>query len=50
MNKNKDKGTFIRLTEQELERMHILKKKHAINISALIRNTINKIYEDLEKV
>lgn len=49
INMNKNKGTFVRLTEEELERMHILKYKYALNISALIRNVINKTFEDLEK-
>ncbi len=47
---NKNKGTFIRLTEEDLIKMHILKKKHAINISALFRNLITDTYIKCESI
>lgn len=44
---NKNRGTFVRLTDEELNKLHILKKEYAINISALFRNTINISYTQL---
>lgn len=44
----KDKGTFIRLSTIELEMLKILKSKHYINISAMIRDHIKIIYDKYE--
>jgi rRNA-processing protein FCF1 len=44
----KDKGTFIRLSIVELEMLKILKEKHYINISAMIRDFIKETYKKYE--
>jgi len=51
MNKKqyKNRGTFVRLTDNEMMYLQILKNKHYINISALFRKTISDLYNKLEK-
>ena len=44
----KDKGTFVRLSTQEMDMLSILKNKHYINISAMFRQAVKDIYDKLE--
>jgi hypothetical protein len=48
-NNKKDKGTFVRLSQEEIDMLSILKKKHFMNISAMVRQSIRSIYEQLEQ-
>ena len=44
----KDKGTFIRLSQQEMNMLSVLKNKHFMNISSMIRKFITDMYNKLE--
>ena len=45
----KDKGTFVRLSQEEIDMLSILKRKHFVNISAMFRQSVKDIYNRLEK-
>jgi len=46
--KPKKIGMYIELTNEEFKAMHVLKDKHAINITRFLKNCICKRYEELE--
>jgi post-segregation antitoxin (ccd killing protein) len=50
MKKQKSKTTIIaiRISEQNAEMIRILKEKHSINLSALVRLAIEQKYKELE--
>ena len=41
--------TMIRLSKRHFEMVDILREKHNINISSLFRNTIEDVYNKLQK-
>ena len=45
----KDKGTFVRLSQKEMDMLSVLKNKHFINISAMFRQAVKDIYDKLEE-
>jgi len=48
MKKQKFDGLSIRLTKTESNKIKTMKDKHCINISALIRQSINELFDKLE--
>ena len=44
----KDKGTFVRLSDKEMQMLKILKEKYCISVSALFRQTIKEKFEEYE--
>ena len=44
----KDKGTFVRLSEKEMQMLKVLKEKYCISASALFRQTIKNKFEEYE--
>ena len=44
------KGLSTRLTQEEFDKVQILQEKYCINISGLIRQAINDMYEKLSKI
>jgi len=49
--KQKDFETLTtRISMEDAKKLKILKEKHCINISALIRQSINEMYEKLENI
>jgi len=41
-------GFYLDLTAEEKNKIQIMKDKHAINITRLLKNYINKCYADME--
>ena len=44
----KDKGTFVRLSQEEMDMLAVLKQKHFINISRMFRESVRELYIRLE--
>jgi len=44
----KDKGTFVRLSDKEMQMLKILKEKYCISASALFRQTIKEKFDEYE--
>jgi len=44
----KDKGTFVRLSDKEMQMLKVLKEKYCISASALFRQTIKATFEEYE--
>jgi len=44
----KDKGTFVRLSDKEMQMLKILKEKYCISASALFRQTIKTKFDEYE--
>jgi hypothetical protein len=45
----KDKGTFVRLSQEEIDMLTVLKQKHFVNISRMFRESVKNLYDKLEK-
>lgn len=50
LNLNLKQGISIKLTQVETDKVKTLKEKHCINISAVLRQAINEMYEKYEKM
>jgi len=46
----KDKGTFIRLSQDEIDMLEVLRTKHFINVSRMFRESIKNLYDKLENI
>jgi len=44
----KDKGIFIRLSSEQMEKLQKIKQKHFFNVSAYFRQMIDNLYEKFE--
>jgi len=44
----KDKGTFVRLSDKEMQMLKVLKEKYCISASALFRQTIKMKFDEYE--